>query len=123
MADSSENANTFIKKFNPKYQCQYYLPDGTPITLGTERFLAPELMFDPSKIGYEYDGIHELANSALKKSDIDLRKHLYSEIILTGGNAGITGMPERLLNEITRMVPKDANVSERIWITRLIEFR
>lgn len=77
-------------------------------------------MFDPSKIGYEFEGIHELANSALKKSDIDLRKHLYKEVILTGGNTGITGLPERLLNELTAMVPKDVIVS--IFIALKLDF-
>jgi actin-related protein len=72
-------------------------------------------MFDPSRVGHEFEGMHELVNSALKKTDIDLRKHLYKEIILTGGNTAITGLPERLLNELTALVPRD--VAVRLLLT------
>jgi actin-related protein len=33
---------------------QYKLPDGTVIDLGIEKIKAPEILFNPSKIGLEY---------------------------------------------------------------------
>ncbi len=36
----------------------YELPDGQVITVGNERFRCPEVLFKPSLIGKESDGIH-----------------------------------------------------------------
>jgi actin beta/gamma 1 len=37
----------------------YELPDGQVITIGNERFRAPEALFQPSFLGMESAGIHE----------------------------------------------------------------
>lgn len=31
------------------------------IQLGTERFLAPEILFNPELVGYEYPGVHQVS--------------------------------------------------------------
>jgi actin-related protein len=33
------------------------MPDGTTITVGAERFRCPEVLFQPSLIGKEFEGI------------------------------------------------------------------
>ena len=38
----------------------FKLPDGNVITVGNQRFRCPELLFNPSFTGKEYQGIHEL---------------------------------------------------------------
>ena len=38
----------------------YELPDGSMITIGNERFRCPEVLFQPSFIGKEARGIHEM---------------------------------------------------------------
>ena len=37
----------------------YELPDGNIITVGSERFRCPEVLFQPSFIGKEASGIHD----------------------------------------------------------------
>jgi len=39
---------------------EYVLPDGTNITLGRERFMAPEILMDPSLIESEDLGLAEM---------------------------------------------------------------
>lgn len=55
----------------------YELPDGNPITVGSERFRCPEVLFQPSFIGKESSGIHETTFQSIMKCDIDIRKDLY----------------------------------------------
>ncbi|CAL4125263.1 unnamed protein product, partial [Meganyctiphanes norvegica] len=43
----------------------YELPDGQVITIGNERFRAPESLFQPSFLGMEASGIHESEDCAL----------------------------------------------------------
>jgi actin len=61
------------------------LPDGQVITLGNERFRAPEALFQPSLLGIEAAGINETVLNSIMKCDVDIRKDLYANIVLSGG--------------------------------------
>ena len=67
-------------------ESQYEMPDGEVITIGNERFRCPEVLFKPSLVGKEMLGLHDQVYSAIMKSDLDIRKDLYSNIILSGGS-------------------------------------
>ena len=79
---------------------EYKLPDGKLIKIGPECFRAPEILFSPSIIGTEYGGVHQCLGNAIFKSDMDLRKKLFSDIVLAGGSTMFTGYGDRLLKEI-----------------------
>lgn len=91
-------------------QHQFRLPDGTNIALGAERFRAPEILFQPSLVGLEYPGIHELLAYSINRADLDLRMALFSGIVLSGGSTMFDKFGERLLNEIRKMAPKDIKI-------------
>lgn len=60
----------------------YELPDGQVITIGNERFRAPEALFQPSVLGLESGGIHVTAWQSIMKCDVDVRKDLYGNIVM-----------------------------------------
>lgn len=91
-------------------QPQYTLPDGNVIELGAERFRAPEILFHPDIIGDESLGIHQCLDMSIRKSDLDLRKTFYSNIILGGGSTLFQGFGDRLLNEVKKLAPKDIKI-------------
>jgi actin-related protein len=62
---------------------QYELPDGQVITIGAERFRAPEVLFQPSLIGLEQDGVHQLTYQSIMKCDVDIRKDLYNNVVMS----------------------------------------
>lgn len=70
---------------------KYKLPDGNIIEIGPERFRAPEILFHPEFIGEEYSGVHECLVNSIQRSDLDLRKTLYSNIVLSGGSTLFPG--------------------------------
>jgi len=86
---------------------KYKLPDGNIVEIGAERFRAPEILFHPDLIGEEYSGIHECLVNSIQKTDLDLRKTLYSNIVLAGGSTLFPGFGDRLLNEVKHLAPKD----------------
>jgi hypothetical protein len=55
------------------------------ITIGSERFRCPEVLFQPSMMGLESAGVHETTFNSIMKCDVDIRKDLYSNIVLSGG--------------------------------------
>lgn len=65
-----------------------YLLDIIPllIQIGSARFRAPEVLFRPDLIGEECEGLHEVLLFSIMKSDLDLRKVLFQNIVLSGGS-------------------------------------
>lgn len=87
---------------------KYTLPDGRVIKVGSERFEAPEVMFDPSLLGMEDVGVHKmLFNMIQKEADIDLRPGLYQHIVLSGGSTMYPGLPSRLEKEMRNLYLKE----------------
>ncbi|CAH3169733.1 unnamed protein product [Pocillopora meandrina] len=83
----------------------YELPDGQVITIGNERFRAPEAMFQPSFLGMESAGIHETTYNSIMKCGIDIRKDLYANTVLSGGSTMFPGIADRMQREITALAP------------------
>nr|XP_023024048.1 actin, clone 403-like [Leptinotarsa decemlineata] len=69
----------------------YELPDGQVITIGNERFRCPEALFQPSFLGMESVGIHETVYNSIMKCDVDIRKDLYANTVLSGGTTMYPG--------------------------------
>jgi centractin len=102
--------------------------------LGPERFRAPEILFNPELVGMEFQGIHQIIVDSINKADMDLRKNLFANIVLSGGTTLTRGMRtftemfcsnrnhnvshlcialgfgDRLLNEIKKLALKDIKI-------------
>merc|ERR1712091_182063 len=92
LADAEENS---------KVEKQYELPDGNIVKIKAERFRAPEVLFQPNFIGKEAEGIHKLTYDSIQKCDIDIRKDLYTNVVLSGGTTMFTNIDKRLQKENT----------------------
>ncbi|MHA1224539.1 MAG: actin, cytoplasmic 2 [Candidatus Heimdallarchaeaceae archaeon] len=88
----------------------YTLPDGETLTIGAERFMAPELFFNPGAIGSEENPLDELIYRSIQNCDVDLRRDLYANIVLSGGSTMFPGLKERLHKELTELVPETMEV-------------
>lgn len=78
----------------------YTLPDGRVIKVGSERFEAPEALFQPRLVDVESPGMAELLFNAIQACDIDVRSELFSHIVLSGGSSMYPGLPTRLEKEL-----------------------
>ncbi|MEU4955442.1 hypothetical protein [Streptomyces lavendulae] len=106
VADSAECLRCDGPECEPR--SPYTLPDGTGVTIGSERWCAPEGLFAPERLGFPdgVPGIHEITHAAIMDcEDVTLRRYLYANIILAGGTSLIPGLPERLRAEIARLAP------------------
>ena len=89
-------------------ECIYQLPDGNRVSLGDDLARIPETLFQPSLCSVYSDqfepnllGVHESVYASINKCDNDIRKHLYNNIVLSGGNSLISGFRNRLEKEIS----------------------
>jgi actin, other eukaryote len=88
----------------------FELPDGQLVHIGVERIRCPEVLFQPSLIGKESPGIHTNIFDTIMNSDIDLRKELFYNIVVSGGSTMFPGINERLTIELTKLVPQNTPV-------------
>ena len=92
-------------------EANYERGDGQgTITIGNERFRVAEVLFKPSLIGLEQEGIHTLVYDAIMQCDADIRPELFATIVLAGGSSMFPGIAERLTAELTAMAPKSMKV-------------
>jgi actin beta/gamma 1 len=94
----------------------YELPDGSIITLGDERTLIPEILFNPSLNGLEMPGHHELITMTIDSSPIDIRKELLNNIVLSGGTTMFKGYKQRLIKELNTDIICPLQRKFTVWI-------
>ncbi|CEP20638.1 ARP2 [Cyberlindnera jadinii] len=87
----------------------YELPDGRVIRVGSERFEAPECLFQPNLVDCEQPGMGELLFNTIQSADLDVRSSLYKAIVLSGGSSMYPGLPSRLEKEL-----------KQLWLTRVL---
>ena len=63
-------------------------------------------LFQPSFLGMESAGIHETSYNSIMKCDIDIRKDLYANTVLSGGTTMYPGIADRMQKEITALAPR-----------------
>merc|ERR1712003_260119 len=88
----------------------YELPDGQIITVGAERFRCSEVLFKPSLIGKESEGVHSLTYESIMKCDVDIRRDLYTNTVLSGGSTMFPNIDKRLNKEMTALAPASIKV-------------
>ncbi|KAN0003378.1 hypothetical protein ACTFIZ_009521 [Dictyostelium cf. discoideum] len=88
----------------------YKLPDGKVISIGNELFRCPEALFQPSFLGMESAGIHETTYNSIMKCDVDIRKDLYGNVVLSGGTTMLPGIADRMNKELTALAPSTMKI-------------
>lgn len=94
----------------PDLEKMYELPDGQVISVGSERFRCPEALFQPSLIGKEAQGVHQTTHDSIQKCDLDIRRDLYGNIVLSGGTTMYEGIADRMIKEISGLAASSIKV-------------
>jgi len=97
-------------KQSTELEKNYELPDGQVITVGNERFRCPEVLFKPNLIGREFAGVHQTTYDSIMKCDVDIRKDLYGNIVLSGGTTMFEGIDTRMEKEIKALAPQSMKI-------------
>lgn len=103
--NETENADE-----NHSVEKTYELPDGRRIAVRNERFRCVEALFKPALIDKDIVGIHTFVYSSLMQTDIDVRRDLMANVLLSGGCTMFPGFPDRMRTELEHLLPPTMKV-------------
>ena len=90
-------------------------PNGktTTVDVGYERFLAPEIFFNPEIYSSDFlTPLPTIVDTVIQSSPIDVRRGLYKNIVLSGGSTLYKDFGRRLQRDIRHMVDARIKASE-----------
>jgi len=101
-----------IKEADESKACEknYELPDGRKILVGSERFRCAEILFNPALAKLDLEGVHKYCFDSVMKCDTDVRRDLFSNIIMSGGSTLFEGLTERMWHEIHQLAPTNNRI-------------
>ena len=67
-------------------------------------------------------GIHETTFNSIMKCDVDIRKDLYANTVLSGGTTMYPGIADRMQKEITALAPSTMKIKvSQGWLWARVE--
>jgi actin len=114
VAPKRSQFSTEMDLSRPPETASFDMPDGQTIAIRNERFRCPEALFEPSIIEAVVQttgaGVHELVYNTIMQLDVDIRKLMYGNIVLSGGTTLFPGFADRLRTEISALAPPSTQV-------------
>ncbi|XP_021905477.1 actin-related protein 4 [Carica papaya] len=92
------------------------------IEIGADRFKIPDILFNPSliqtipamenfaEIAPSVRGLPQMVIESINRCDVDIRRELFSSILLAGGTASMQQLKERLEKDLLEESPQTARV-------------
>ncbi|XP_005110120.1 actin, plasmodial isoform [Aplysia californica] len=98
----------------------YELPDGQIIKIASERFRCAEALFQPKLIDRpNLLGLHKMVHTVIGQCDSDIRKSLWSHVVLSGGSSMFEGLSARLEQELAKLKPIGSKVKLSVHEDRI----
>ncbi|KAF1828754.1 Actin/actin-like protein [Decorospora gaudefroyi] len=96
-----------------KHTVNYANGKTTTVDVGYERFLAPEIFFNPEIYSSDFlTPLPTIVDTVIQSSPIDVRRGLYKNIVLSGGSTLYKDFGRRLQRDIRHMVDARIKASE-----------
>ena len=110
LRDIKENLYRGDETTNEAEPVEYELPDKTVIKM--DRLKVNNPFLNPSNADPNFKGLHHLVHDNINQCDVDIKKELYSNMIVTGGNSLINGLINKLQVKVAELAP--ANVKLKL---------
>lgn len=96
-----------------KHTVQYPNGKSVVVDVGYERFLAPEIFFNPEIYSSDFlTPLPTIVDTVIQTSPIDVRRGLYKNIVLSGGSTLYKDFGRRLQRDIRQLVDTRIKASE-----------
>ena len=92
----------------------YRLPDSRVIEIDNNEYSASNVMFNPSLVGKNYLGLHQMVATCIEKVNSELREKLCNNIRLTGGNSLMKNFHHVMHTRLQDIITKHKGISVKI---------
>ncbi|KAM3693754.1 hypothetical protein ACB094_07G008000 [Castanea mollissima] len=86
------------------------------ITIGAGRFKCPKVLFDPRRVGMESGGVHEIVLRSIRRCDMDIRREMFGNLVLSGGTTMIPGLADKLAMDLSSLAPPGMCITKEDYI-------
>jgi actin-related protein 6 len=83
------------------------------LKMTNERFVVPELLFNPSAIGMQQQGLPEAIASSIARLPEEVQGLFWANVTLVGGNCNLPGLVKRLRRNLRTLAPAECFVGVR----------
>ncbi|CAK8694440.1 unnamed protein product [Clavelina lepadiformis] len=83
------------------------------VKCGIEKCQAPEIIFQPSLVGYNQSGLSECIEMLLENYSKEVQELMAKNIFITGGNTKIDGFRERVVKDMIQIRPYQSEIIVR----------
>jgi actin-related protein 2 len=94
------------------------LPDNQVISIGSERFEATEALFNPHYIDIDNVGLSDQVWQSIQGCDMDTRKPIFENVVLSGGSTMFPGLPTRLEHDLKELFVTHSAKGDRSRLPR-----
>jgi len=107
----SEDVESEIQRGEPSIPFEHSVGDcKISMSLGNERFLVPECIFNPRVVGMETWGVQDAIQTVIGRCDHAVQAELYGNVVLTGKGSLLRGFDRRLQVELEKKAPEGTAV-------------
>ena len=106
-------ASRFNKNKRKLHASALEADDYVNMTLSSERFAVPEILFSPSDTGSTQPGIAQCVMQSLSVLPSALQACMLSSVLVVGGNAKLKGFVQRIQKEVRMLAPVEYVVRVR----------
>ena len=101
----------YIEEKSNSADTTYTLPDKKVLAIsGAVRMKVPELLFKPALNNFKCKSLHTMTWASVQSCDIDIRRELGRNLILSGGSTMFECLNERLNAEILNLAPAGTEI-------------
>merc|ERR1711920_125919 len=102
------------RKFKTLSGCYQKTNQNWAIRIGYERFLAPEIFFNPEIFASNVTTtLPQTVENCINQCPMDYRRKLYANVVLAGGSTTFTHFKERLQHDLQVCVDKRLTQSQK----------
>ena len=95
----------YLKEVPGECNSQQQSIEEQSLKMSNERISIPEILFNPSNVGIAQMGIAEAVVHSISLTPTEMHQHLYSNIVLTGGNCNFKGFKSRIEDDVRKLCP------------------
>lgn len=86
-------------------------PANHSVPIGVEAIQAPEIIFQPSLVGFDQCGLSGAIEAVLSRYSDQTRAAFSKSVFVTGGNTNVSGFADRVLYDLRHVCPFQSRIS------------